>query len=204
MLSVCAVCALPDNRRVLLEKLLKDGQSTESVGQSFRIDYDAIDEHFQAHMPPDVSHEDRIEAMLKELADMVESARVHADGENDAKNYTAYGALVKQYHEMSTKELERARKEHEATLTADALTATLVDRVLNPLLSDAVKLVVTELSRTRDELKRLGVMNENVATQFDDTTRRIGSQFQDLAETAHGNVVTTVHGEKKAKTKKNS
>lgn len=201
----CAVCALLPERRLVLERLMRDGKSVEEVGSSFRIDYDVITEHMDSHIK---EHSDsyitRVSDMLNELQDMVEVARVSAEKEeSDAANITAYGNMVKLFHSIAVDLYEREAREREAQIKSDALVSNVTDKVLNPMLTDVLKTIVSELARLRDEVRKSGADMDIVGRQFDETTRRLGTQLQGVVD-PYQDVLRAVTSGKVEKKKKAS
>ncbi len=179
----CVICEYPERRRLLLENLAKEGKDVEELGQQFRVPYEDVKTHLTEHLKPsDVSYVSKVETMLEELADMVEVARIMAESEeSDAVNFTAYGGLVKNYHAMAMDLHDRKEKERQEAIKTDALTDAIQTKVLAPILTDLTKIVLGELARLKAELRKHS-RNPEMDTQFEDTTRRIGSQLQQCVD----------------------
>lgn len=181
----CVVCSLPEARRKLLERLLLDSTSTvETVGQQFRIDYDAIREHMATHVKEPVGAIDGLDELLTEFREVIESCRTLVETEEDAANFGAYTNMVKSYHTMVLASEEQKRKDAADRLKADTLMEAIVSKVFNPVLTDIAKTVLSEVARLRDDTKKAGATDIVYDQQFQETVRRLGTLIQD-AVTPH-------------------
>lgn len=178
----CPVCALSEPRRKLLENLAREGKPIDELGQSFRMDYDAIETHLAEHLREPESHQERTTQILDDLKDMVEAARLLTEKEEDAANFSAYTSVTKLYYTISSETDARLKAEAEAARKVEVLTDNVFDKVLNPLLLDLSKVVIGEVARLRDDLKKAGLYSDISERQFDESMRRIGAQIQSTVD----------------------
>jgi hypothetical protein len=191
---------LSDPRRKLLENLARDGKSVEELGQSFRMDYDAIETHLAEHQQEPEDHGTRTSNILDEMKDMVEAARTLTEKEDDAANFSAYATLVKLYYTISNENDARLKAEAEAARKVEVLTDNVIEKVLNPVVMDVSKVVINEMARLREEMKKSGLYSDIGERQFDEAVRRIGSQVQSTISPYMDTLRTCITGQQEKKT----
>ena len=197
----CTICTFPPDRRKLLEKLYSDGRSVEDLGVSFRVDFDVVQTHVVSHVQATSDHTTRTEEVLDELQDMVEVARLLAESEPKGENISAYGSLVKLYHSIAMDMKDRNDKELEQAKEAQVVIDAIITQVLNPLLTDAAKVMISELSKLKELLHRSST-DANIDAHFNETTRRLGAQLNDSISPYIETVNTCVNGSQKKKRKR--
>jgi hypothetical protein len=191
-LHACPICGLPKNTVAKINAIYKKGNTAEEIGLAYSLPIDSLSSHFsKCSLEPDkkergqsisedFSPKEKYEKVLANVEILLENAyeslqNPSYDEDNKfadpAKLQTSYAKLVDTYRSL-IKDIENQKNE-------EIIIQGIIENILNPLMTEMIKMVVGELDSLKSELAKQGNLSPEMQALFTESFRKIGTKIKE-------------------------